>query len=44
MILLEERTKTSPIATVVVNVAFNVFALYLSHLISLEVWRTLTGH
>jgi hypothetical protein len=44
MTMLKERTKTSPILEAIVNLGFNIFALYLSHLITLEIWRSLTGH
>ena len=48
MILLEEKvevaTKVNPWLNVSVNIAFNHVALYLSHLITLHIWRSLTGH
>jgi hypothetical protein len=48
VILLEEKlevqTKVSPWLNVIANIAFNAAALYLSHLITLQIWRSLTGH
>jgi hypothetical protein len=48
MILLEEKievaTKVNPWLNAVVSIGFNLAALYVSHLITLEIWRSLTGH
>jgi hypothetical protein len=44
MMLLEEKSKTKVEAHIVVTLGFNLIAIYLSHLITLEIWRSLTGH
>lgn len=48
MILLEEKieaaVETTPWVNAVVNIGFNMIALYVSHLVTLEIWRSLTGH
>lgn len=46
MMLLEEKpqVKVGVVKQAAVTISFNVVALYLSHLITLELWRSMTGH
>ncbi len=43
-IISAEQTQVSPWVQFAVTLGFNVVALYISHQITLQVWRAMTGH
>lgn len=40
----KNATETSKWLEVVVQLGFNVAALYITHLVTLNIWRAMTGH